>query len=690
MFDEDTFKQQLRLIGTVAAVLTAVFGASVLIGRVLGLDLLAGETLGIAVKTNTGAAFLFAGTALLLTSKSRNLPGSPSSVAGYRAAVFLSALVFFIGALTLAQHLTGLNMGIDELITKEAPGAPATTSPNRMGPPASVSFTLIGIALVLLNSTWRHRDEIASQLGFCTAIYSALPILGYLFGARELYGVAHFTGIALPSAVAILLLSSGIIASCNSSRFIGMLTAHHAGGFLVRRLLLPAIIIPPVLGYLRTLGEQAELFDAPFGRSLLILAFILVFASLVRSNAEELAVIDAERRELLDSERTARSQAEHANKLKDEFLATLSHELRTPLNAILGWSQLMKRLGKNGPEVSKGLDTIERNARLQAQLIDDLLDLSRIISGKLRLHFATVDLNSVLAEAMRTIELSAKEKDIQIEQVVPESATLTAGDADRLQQVFWNILANAVKFTPVGGKIQTNVTDNGSTISVQIKDTGCGMEPELLARVFDRFRQGDGSTTRRHGGLGIGLSVAHELVSLHHGTIRAASPGRSLGSTFTIELPSVVVEGRDNAIPSTDAYPSLGGPELDGITVLVVEDEQDTRDLVVRILEHSNAKVVSASSVVEALILLESIAPDILISDIGMPHQDGYQLIKSIRAHKVQKRAKIPAIALTAFAQNHEIQRSIESGFSAHLSKPVDTNELIGAVHKLTRSPTSF
>lgn len=391
---------------------------------------------------------------------------------------------------------------------------------------------------------------------------------------------------------------------------------------------------------------------------------------------------------LLGEARQAREEALAANRMKDEFLATLSHELRTPLNAILGWARLL-RSGKLGAaELADGLDTIERNSKVQAQLIEDLLDISRIISGKLRLDVQRVDLADIVHAALASVMPAAEAKEIRIFRVLDPLAGPVSGDPARLQQIIWNLLSNAVKFTPRGGKIQVLLERVNSHVEISVIDTGQGIKPDFLPCVFDRFRQADASTTRKHGGLGLGLSIVRQLVEMHGGTVRAKSPGEGKGSTFTVSLPIVVVheeppeKRRVRPKEPGEGDMDCAAETLEGIRVLVVDDDPDARELVKRVLVGCRAEVMVAASVPEALECLKRFEPHVLVSDIGMPNQDGYDLIREIRA-RGRSVKEMPAVALTAFARSEDRRRALLAGFQVHVAKPVDPDELAAVVASL-------
>jgi PAS domain S-box-containing protein len=413
----------------------------------------------------------------------------------------------------------------------------------------------------------------------------------------------------------------------------------------------------------------------------------------VAALAIERATAEDDRRKLLDSERAARAEAERASRMKDEFLATLSHELRTPLNAILGWSQILAGTARTPSDVADGLKTIERNARAQAQIIEDLLDMSRIVNGKVRLNVQRMALEPTLRASIDAVSPAAEAKGVRIQAILDSHAGPVLGDSARLQQVFWNLLSNAVKFTPRGGRVQVLLERIDSHVEASVTDTGEGIKPEFLPHVFDRFRQADATTTRRHGGLGLGLAIVKQLAELHGGSVRAKSAGEGHGATFTISLPvsaltsDEVLRSDGSLLQKTNAskQPTFLdiGTDLDGLKVLVVDDEPDIRSLVARLLQDRKAEVVTAGSAAEALDKLKSHRPHLLVSDIGMPNEDGYTLMKQIRALAPDDGGQTPAIALTAYARAEDRMRSIRAGFQMHIPKPVEPAELITMVATL-------
>jgi PAS domain S-box-containing protein len=392
---------------------------------------------------------------------------------------------------------------------------------------------------------------------------------------------------------------------------------------------------------------------------------------------------EQEREWLLDRERAARREAERTTLLRDEFLGTVSHELRTPLNAILGWAQILQSGTRTPDALQSGLSTIARNARLQTQLIDDLLDLSRMSSGHLRLETAPLDLATVVRDAVLALTPAASAKGLQVQLDTPSQAVLVPGDADRLQQVFWNLLMNAVKFTPHGGHIVVQVDTAGDTRRVRVSDTGQGIATDFLPHVFDRFRQADGSTTRRHSGLGIGLALVRQLVELHGGRVEAESRGEGLGATFTVYLPAL--RPGDALVDASGSQAGPAGAGFDGTrpTVLIVDDDADARDVAKHFLEGTGARVLTATCADEGLQVLRRERPDVIVADIGMPDVDGYAFIRAVRQLPATEGATTPAAAVTALARDEDRRRALEAGFQTHLAKPVTREALITVVSRL-------
>jgi signal transduction histidine kinase/ActR/RegA family two-component response regulator len=379
----------------------------------------------------------------------------------------------------------------------------------------------------------------------------------------------------------------------------------------------------------------------------------------------------------------ARASAETANRAKDEFLATMSHELRTPLNAVLGWTMILRTNGDNEVTRRRALDTIERNAHAQAQIIEDLLDVSRIVTGKLLLNVGPVNLVSVIDSALDGIRLAADTKRIQLRRRIDPSASVVSGDATRLHQVVSNLLTNAVKFTPAGGWIEVSLDRTDGMARIIVADNGQGISSEFLPHVFERFRQADGSSTRAHGGLGLGLAIVRHLIDLHGGTVHAESKGAGHGSSFSVDIP--LMQASSDQTGAAQSEPPLTTEptrRLNGVRVLVVDDDVDSRDLMTHLLERAGAAVTTAGSASEALEMIEALAPDVLVSDVGMPQQDGYALVRTLRT-RTSASATVPAVAVTAYARLEDREQALAAGFHAHVSKPIAPRDLIAAVERL-------
>jgi signal transduction histidine kinase/CheY-like chemotaxis protein len=373
-------------------------------------------------------------------------------------------------------------------------------------------------------------------------------------------------------------------------------------------------------------------------------------------------------------------RAQEISRTKDEFLAVLSHELRTPLNAILGWSRMLQD-GLVGPgRVAHALSVIERNARLQTQLVEDLLDVSRIVSGKLRLDIRAVDLGAVLQSAMDAVRPATTNKNIQVTARIGADTGQVRADADRIEQVVWNLLANAVKFTQPGGRIDVTLQQTETAAEIIVSDNGQGIAPEFLPHVFDRFRQADGGASRKHGGLGLGLALVRALTEAHGGSVHAESAGLGLGATFTVRLPLRQAAVADPAAPPAGRAPS----PITGKRVLVVDDDDDARELLAITLESAGAIALLASSVRDALKLFEQEHPDLVLADLAMPGEDGFDLIRILRARPGEQGGRVPAIAVTAYASGAERDNALRAGFDAHVAKPYDSATLLTAIAKLT------
>lgn len=405
---------------------------------------------------------------------------------------------------------------------------------------------------------------------------------------------------------------------------------------------------------------------------------------------EAMQVASEQREQMLEAERSARMAAQRATRMKDEFLATLSHELRTPLSAILGWTQVLLRSGAaRVPEAQRqAIEVIDRNARAQAQLIDDLLDLSRIMTGKLRLELQQVSFTRIVESAVESVRPAADAKGVRLKAILGASHDIVNADSGRMQQVVWNLLTNAIKFTPEGGQVQVLLQRVNSHLELSVSDTGVGIPSSYLPHVFERFSQKDTSTTRSYGGLGLGLAICKQLVEQHGGSVRAASQGEGRGATFSVLLPVSIAqlqqEGTPRVHPTAEIQPeeAVSLPRLEGVHVFSVDDEPDARELLRTVLEERGAKVSSFGSGTEALAALDKMRPTVLVCDIGMPKMDGYQMIRTFRA-KEAPGDRLPALAVTAFARAEDRKRSLIAGYQAHLAKPFDVGELVLVIAEL-------
>ena len=445
--------------------------------------------------------------------------------------------------------------------------------------------------------------------------------------------------------------------------------------------------------------HQARLFSQGVLVTTIVLSLLLVSAAAMisrrfdeRRRLLEIEIAERRRSEeyreaLLVSERAARSEAERATRLKDEFVATLSHELRTPLNAIVGWAGIL-RVDRRTDTIKQGVEVIERNAKLQAQMIEDLLDVSRILSGKLLFQLEKTDVAGIIEAAVAAVRPAAETKGVLLAMQLDSCRSVNA-DPGRLQQVAWNLLTNAIKFTPLGGCVDVALRETHGQVELSVSDNGQGIKAEFLPFVFDRFRQADASTTRRHGGLGLGLSIVKSLVELHGGTVDVQSPGEGRGATFFVRLPVAPLQGQgiEQAISARQqsTRAPVVNPELTGLRILVIDDEPDARMLTRRVLEERGAEVITACSAAEAMATVDGAAPpSVIISDIGMPEQDGYDLIRQMRALPGDA-GQVPAVALTALARAEDQKRALSAGYQRHVSKPVDPAELIAVVANVAR-----
>ncbi|HEX5046388.1 MAG TPA: ATP-binding protein [Gammaproteobacteria bacterium] len=631
---------------------------------------------GIAIQPNATVAAMAAGAALIALALRR-----------LRATAALGGIVLAIGTLTTLEYLTGASFGIDTPLTfGRTWGRVGILSVGRMGPLGSVAWTALGGALVLVARPHTVPRQVAATLAFVPMTISALSLIGYLYGADALFTIPTLTVIAAQTATFVLAASLALTLSVPEHGPMTLLAKRNAAGVLVRRLLPVLILVPVLLGFARLFGERSDLYNAAFGSALRTIAEIVLFLVLLwwtgvvidrQAVARDRA--EAERQRLLEREKTARADAERQATLKDEFLSTLSHELRTPLNAVLGWCQVLRADLTDAERASHAVDVIERNGRLQAQLIADLLDMSRIVSGKMRLDVRHLDLPNIIEAAIEAVRPAAEAKSLTIGRSLEPLRQPVNGDPARIQQVIWNLLSNAVKFTPRGGRVDVTLRAAEPDVEIRVADTGEGFEPEFVTSMFDRFRQGDASATRAHGGLGLGLALVRQLVEMHGGRVSADSPGPGLGATFVVALPVVApqIDVPRSGAPALQPFATPGElPDLRGVSVLVVDDEPDALEMVRRILADSGADVLAASGADEAIKLVATNRFDVIVSDIAMPKRDGYELMTELRRSGIFT----PAIALTAYALADDRRKALKAGYSGHAAKPTEPAELLARI----------
>ncbi len=678
----------MERLSRAAGIAVAIVGGLVLLGWARHAPVLTAVLSdAVAMKPNTALALLLAGAALALQRRRE----WPAIVVRRVAAAATSA----IGALALFEHAAGVDLGIDELLAYDtaAAGAP----PGRMGIVSAANLAVIGAALLLVDLPVRRGRWTAQALVLAMAPTALLPILGYAYDVKALVAVGGSSAVAVHAAVSLALLQLGVLLARPDRGFMAGVSAEGAGSTLARRAIAYAVAVPLVLGGAAAAGFRRGFVDPVFAIALLVLVIIVLLAALLWRDAMVVNRMEQQRelarrsREValdrlaaaLTGEQEARARAEAASRTKDQFLATLSHELRTPLNAILGWARLLRDRGGDRAFTLRGLEAIERNARSQTQLVGDLLDTSRIISGRVRLDLREVDMARVVDVAVESVLPGAAAKAIRVERHLERQPGKVDGDAGRLEQVVWNLLSNAVKFTPEGGVVEVRLARDGGSVVISVHDTGVGIPPLFLPSVFDRFTQADGTTSRKHGGLGLGLAISRHLAELHGGTLEAASPGEGQGATFTLRLPA-------KARPTSPA-PELATrrpADLAGVSVLVVDDEPDAREVLAELLALRHASVAVASSAAEALASIERTRPDVLVSDIAMPGEDGYALIDKVRRLEASRGGPgLPAIALSALARDEDRERTISAGFQMHVTKPVEADVLVAAIARLAGRP---
>jgi PAS domain S-box-containing protein len=790
--DEPTLAR-MRILVLVCGAAAVLVGATALAGWATGNELLRGFVSGVTVKTNTAIAILLCGVALLLLAPERP-PRWQSALAR-----FLAVVVALIGLATLAEHLLGWDFGIDQALFRELPGSAATTSPNRMGPPATICFPLLGAAIFLLGGSDPKSHARAQRLALPAMLVSLFSILGYIFGVGALYGLARYTGIAVNTAGSFLVLGAGVLAARPSAGFMRHAVSSDSGGAIIRRLLPACIVVPIVLGWIRVAGESAGLYDASFGRSMLILGFILVFTSITwwtgrvigRQSRHRLALAaegkaSAERYRTLASatpalvwaadpegrptfvndrwseytgatledlagggwdafshpdersllagawERgrmrgapfevefryrrrdgiyrwflgrtvpmvdptgavvqwlgvsfdiTERKEAEdalrRADRLKDQFLATLAHEMRNPLAPIRNAVEILKSKASPDPESVWARDVIDRQVGHMGRLLEDLLDVSRLTQNRLELRKQRIAVADVVRSGVETSRPLIESAGHRLVATLPTEELWIHADPLRISQVISNLLNNAAKYTDRGGQIRFTVEREGSDILLAVEDTGIGIEPEHLSRIFDMFSQAAPALERSQGGLGIGLALVRGIVEAHEGRIEAQSDGLGRGSRFTVRLPAARPKGTEpGPTPERQAIPR--SPRA--FRVLVADDNEDAASSLALLLRKAGHEVHVAHDGAEAIETADRVHPEILLLDIGMPRSHGYEVAMRLRERAWSAGAVL--VAVTGWGQEEDRRNAAEAGFDHHLVKPIHLDRLDGIFRQAAR-----
>lgn len=641
----------------------AVLGASIsLMGWVLGIPRLADwANTTITMKVNTAICALLVGTGLLISVL------APRQKLIVRV---LSSFVILVGIATLYQHVTGINLGIDTLLFDEPPGSPATASPGRMGPPASISFIMISIALILGTASAQMR-QVSGWFAVIVVGLATLPLVGYFYGASQLYSVSIYTGVAMQTATMIAAVAGGIVISRPEFALSPLFVRPDGGAVMFRRLVFPVILIALVLGWFRVLGQELGYYDTAFGTALRTIIEIGLLLGLLYWAADGVSRADETLRQ--------------ADRRKDEFIATLSHELRNPLAPIRNAVEILKHEDTGDRKVGEARDMIERQLTHMVRLIDDLLDVSRITRDKLEIRKAKVELGTILNQAVETLSPVLKSHGHKLSVQLPAEKIYLEADAVRLSQVFSNLLNNAGKFTVPGGELLLSAEKiAGHKVVVRVVDNGIGIPEDKLSTIFDMFTQAERAVDEAQTGLGIGLTLAKQIVELHDGTIAAHSGGNGQGSEFIITLPFVATlsTGEAEKARVQPAVTVLEKPVAKQ-RILVVDDNVDSAESMSLLMEIAGNETTMAHDGVDAIAMAKAYKPDAVLLDIGLPSADGYEVCRAIRGETWGRSTVI--IALTGWGQDDDRRRTAEAGFDAHMVKPVDPDELLSLLTRLRK-----
>ncbi|WP_395748828.1 ATP-binding protein [Prosthecobacter sp.] len=626
---------------------------------------------GITMFGNTALMAMAGGAAVLLQASGKRWAVVASRILGI--------LITLLGTATLIEHLAETDLGIDQLFVRAKWGDRAAMAPGRPGPPAAISFALLGLALTLLSCGARARRFVPG-LGIFIIAIAGLSLVGYVFDADRLYAVSRFTGIAMQSATMILALALGITAAVSERQPMRALLESSAAGALARRALPGIVGIPVVLGWWRLSGQRAGLFDLNMGTALLVISLIALLCTLLWwcvaivsghekiLRAKEIALMQeiAERKRTEKELCLAADQAREASRAKDDFLAALSHELRTPLSPALMTSAALENDQSLPDGVREQLTVIRRNIQLEARLIDDLLDLTRISHGKLLVHPVLTNLHDLIQHAQNTLSEEIQQKCVELRFELEAAETYVQADPTRLLQVLWNLLKNAIKFTPAGGCVTISTYNPvPGRVAVRVRDTGIGIPETDIKSIFLAFNQGGLTGRHQFGGLGLGLSISRAIVDAHGGEIVAESAGSGKGAVFTMLIDAAPGPANEHApYPRNDV-------QLLPLRLLLVEDHLESLNAMSRLLERDGHFVVRATNMQEALAQAAANQCDVVISDIGLPDGDGYAVMSQIR-----ERFGLPGIALSGYGMEADLRKSSAAGFAAHLVKPIELARL--------------
>ena len=637
----------------------------------IGLTGFAGWTFGIdaltrihpawvTMKANTALCLMLAGTAAAI------LRDEACSGLRRRLAQGCGAVVAAVGTLTFAEIIFDWDLGIDQALFQESLAGAGRSFPGRMGPASALIFMLLGAAIMLLDVRTR-RGVWPAQL--CVVAASALKLavfLCYFYEVDLPPALKPYFSIALHTVIAFLLLCVALLIARPERGFVAVFLADNTGGEIARRMLPTALLVPALLGWLFVLGRQAGYYGKGMAVALLAASITMIFSGLVWWTARALGRNDAQRQQIEAELRAARDAAESANRAKDEFLAALSHELRTPLTPVLMLAADKEQAAELPAAVRADFAMIRKNVELEARIIDDLLDLTRITHGKLALRFEAVEAHGLIAHALAILRSDREGKNIALALDLAAAEPHVRGDAVRLQQVVWNVLKNAIKFTPAGGRIAIRSWNEDGEWRAAFTDSGLGITAEEMPRIFTAFAQGREAAAARFGGLGLGLSITALLMHEHGGRIWAESAGRDRGATFHLSLPLAA-----SPAPASDAAPPAAVPPAPTLRILLVEDHDDTRAVMQRLLTRWGHTVTLAASVAQARAALAGSTFDLLLSDVGLPDGTGHEVIAALR-----EKSAAPAVAMSGYGMEADIRRVLDAGFAEHLVKPVAAGRL--------------